>query len=294
MGAPLVEDVVVTRPILITGAKPGKRHAAPRKVGYIRAGWTELLEGVQVWRIWYLIGAGELRRRYARSRLGQLWLTVSSGISIAIIGVMWSVLWKAPIGEMLPFLATSMVIWQFLSGIIGEATTVFSANAHYLLTQRIACASVIYALIARNFLVLLHNALIVAMVLLVFNRPIGVEIVLVLPALFLTAVFAAWCGYVVATLCARFRDLVHAVQSLLQLAFYITPVIWKPEFLPEEARWLEVFNPFAILVGILRDPILGTAPSATYWLVAVAIAFGGLALSLPFIGRYRRRVLYWI
>jgi ABC-type polysaccharide/polyol phosphate export permease len=294
MGAPLVEEALVTRPILIAGAVQGKRHARAGTVSYVRAGWAELEEGARAWRIWHLIGAGELRRRYARSRLGQFWLTLSSGISIAIIGVMWSLLWKVPVGEMLPFLAASMVIWQFLSGIVADATTAFSTNAHYLLSQRIACASVVFALIYRNLLVLLHNALIVLIVFLAFNRPVSLQALLVLPALVLSATFAVWCAYVVATLCARFRDLVHAVQSLLQLAFYVTPVIWKPEFLPEQIRWLQTFNPFAIYVGILRDPLMGEPLSPSYWLVAVGIAFGGLALSLPFIGRYRRRLIYWI
>lgn len=266
----------------------------PAKAGYVRAGWAELVDGGRNWRVWHLIGIGELRRRYARSRLGQFWLTLSMGITIAIIGVTWALLWKIPLAEMLPFLAVSMVIWQLLSGIISDATTAFSANAPYLLSQRLPCATVVFALIYRNLVTFLHNAVIVAIVLLVFARPVSLTALLVLPALVLTAIAAMWWAYVVATLCARFRDLVHAVQSLLQLAFYLTPVIWKPEFLPADARWLNLVNPFAIYVGLIRDPIMGQPPAQLPWLIAAGIAFGGLALALPFIGRYRRRILYWI
>lgn len=289
------DALVTTRPILINGAKQGtRRHTTARRITRLRAGWLELVEGAVAWRIWHVIGIGDLRRRYARSRMGQLWLTLSSGISIAIIGVMWALLWKIPVSEMLPFLAASMVIWQLVSGIISDATTAFSTSAHYLLSQRIACASVIFALIYRNLLVFFHNVPIVAVVFLVFGHPLSLHALLILPALALTVISAVWWSYVVATFCVRFRDLVHAVQSLLQLAFYVTPVIWKPEFLPEHVRWLQMLNPFAIYIGILRDPLLGEPLAPTYWLVAVGIAFGGLALSLPFIGRYRRRLLYWV
>ncbi len=266
-------------------------RAKPR---YLQAGWMELTEGARNWRVWHLMGIGELRRRYARSRMGQFWLTLSTGITIAIIGVTWSLLWKIPLADMLPFLALSMVVWQLLSGIVGDATTAFSTSAHYLLSQRLPCATAVLALIYRNLVVFLHNAVIVAIVFLAFARPVSPTALLIVPALVLTAVSAVWWGYVVATLCVRFRDLVPAVQSVLQLAFYLTPIIWKPEFLPEEARWLNLVNPFAVYVGLVRDPLMGEPPALLAWLIAAGIAFGGLALTLPFIGRYRRRVLYWI
>jgi lipopolysaccharide transport system permease protein len=273
---------------------PALPAAVPVQVRYARAGWRELVDGGRNWRVWHLIGVGDLRRRYARSRMGQFWLTLSSGISIAVIGVTWALLWKVPVTEMLPFLALSMVIWQLLSGIVADATTAFPASAHYLLSQRIPCAAVIFALVYRNLLVFLHNAVIVAIVFLVFARPVSLGALLVFPALILTAISAVWWAFVVAALCARFRDLVHAVQSVLQLALYITPVLWKPEFLPEDLRWLNLVNPFALYVGILRDPLMGESPAPLPWLLAAGIAFGGLALALPFVGYYRRRVLYWI
>lgn len=286
---------MTARSILIDRPLQGNRET--NSAGWasrLRAGWVELVDAAWAWRVWHLIGIGDLRRRYARSRIGQFWLTLSSGISIGIIGVMWSLLWKMPVAEILPFLAASMVIWQLLSGIITDATTAFPASAHYLLSQRIACATIVLSLIYRNLLVFLHNAVIIVIVFLIFNRPLSVGAFLVFPALLLTAVSAVWWGYVVATLCARFRDLVPAVQSLLQLVFYLTPIVWKPDFLPEHWRWLNLANPFAVYVSIIRDPLMGEPFAPLPWVLAAAIAAGGLVLSLPFIGRFRRRLLYWL
>ena len=44
----------------------------------------------------------------------------------------------------------------------------------------------------------------------------------------------------------------------------------------------------------LRDPLVGRAVPMSYWFSAFAIAFGGLCFALPFIGRYRRRLIYWL
>jgi ABC-type polysaccharide/polyol phosphate export permease len=39
------------------------------------AGLADLLTGLRYWRVWHLLGISDLRHHYARSRLGQLWLT---------------------------------------------------------------------------------------------------------------------------------------------------------------------------------------------------------------------------
>ena len=62
-----------------------ERHPA-RVWALAEAGWRDIHEGIENWRIWHLMGSAELRRRYARSRLGQFWLTLSTGI---LIGVPW-------------------------------------------------------------------------------------------------------------------------------------------------------------------------------------------------------------
>jgi ABC-type polysaccharide/polyol phosphate export permease len=73
-------------------------------------GFAELAEGAANWRIWHLIGTGDLRRRYARSRIGQFWLSLSTGLSTLILGGVWSVLWNVQPGTLLPHLTVS--IWS--------------------------------------------------------------------------------------------------------------------------------------------------------------------------------------
>ena len=56
----------------------------------IAAGACDIAEGLRNWRIWHLMGTSELRRRYARSRLGQFWLTLSTAITVVTLGAVWS------------------------------------------------------------------------------------------------------------------------------------------------------------------------------------------------------------
>jgi lipopolysaccharide transport system permease protein len=281
--------------------KPISSHAEFRRKSYLariaalmEAGSRDVIEGLENWRIWHLMGSAELRRRYARSRLGQFWLTLSTGILIGSLGLVWSVLWKMPISEMMPYFATSMVIWTMLTGIIGDATSIFSNSGRYFLNERMSFATAINALLYQQVLIFLHNAVIIVLVFALFRRSIGIQALLAIPGFLLAVLTGMWLSYVVAILCTRYRDLGQVVTSLLQIAFFVTPVLWKVQFVPEPYRNLIALNPFAIYLSIIRDPLLGEPVALEHWAIAAAITFGGLMLSLPFIGRYHRRVVYWL
>ena len=99
----------------------------------------------------------------------------------------------------------------------------------------------------------------------------------------------------------RFRDLTPITQSIVQLAFFLTPIVWiYQDFLnspnpaiAERARLAEL-NPFLHFVEILRRPMLGQDQELRYWVVVLAITVVGWLLTLVVLRRYRARVSYWV
>jgi ABC-type polysaccharide/polyol phosphate export permease len=270
-----------------------ERHSSPA-LAFAEAGLRDIIEGIQNWRIWHLMGSAELRRRYDRSRLGQFWLTVSTGILIGSLSLVWSVLWRKPVSEMMPYFAASMVIWTMITGTLGDSTTAFSSRARFFLNERMSFATAIDALLYRNVLIFMHNAVIVVLVFILFQRPIGFRALLAIPGFCLAVLTGVWLSYVVAILCTRYRDLAQVVTSLVQIGFLVTPVLWKANFVPEPYRELVTLNPFAVYLSIIRDPLLGEPVPLEHWALAIAFTVGGFFLSLPFIGRYHRRLVYWL
>jgi lipopolysaccharide transport system permease protein len=85
------------------------------------------------------------------------------------------------------------------------------------------------------------------------------------------------------------------VASLLQVVFYLTPVMWLPSLLPKRAStYLLDLNPAYHLIEITRAPLLGSAPSALNWQVSAGLAVVGWIVALLVFGRYRRRIAYWL
>jgi ABC-type polysaccharide/polyol phosphate export permease len=259
-----------------------------------QAGVDEFFSGLQNWRVAHLMGLGEIRRRYARSKLGQFWLSLSSGIMVVALGVVWSVLWKVPLADLLPFFAISQLVWQLITGTLAEAATVFVASGPLFLNQGMSFSTAIYGLIYKHILILLHNTPIILLALLIFDVGAGPTALLAIPGVILLLASLLWLSFIIAIACVRYRDLVHVVQSGLMMAFFITPVLWKPTQIPPDKAYFLLLNPFASLLSVVREPLLGQVPSASVWIAALLTAVIGFFLALPVIGFCRLRLIYWI
>jgi ABC-type polysaccharide/polyol phosphate export permease len=265
-----------------------------RRPGFFSLAIADLLSGVDNWRLSHLMGLGEIRRRYARSRIGQFWLTISTGIMVAILGLVWSTLWHLPVADLVPFVAISLIVWTMITGTLGEAATVFPTNGAIFLNQGMSFSTAIYALVYRHLLIFLHNIPIIVITLLLFSVPAGRLAPVALLGFASLVVTLVWSSYLVAIACVRFRDLTQVVQNGLLVVFFITPVLWKPDQIPPGEHYLLSLNPFAALLAVVREPLLGQLPTLYDWTTAAIFSIGGFVIALPIIGYCQRRIIYWI
>ncbi|QOL50407.1 ABC transporter permease [Massilia litorea] len=242
-----------------------------------------------------VLGWQDVRARYRRSALGPFWITLSMGVVIATIGIVFGQIFKSPMQEFLPFLTIGLILWAFISNIITEGATGFITAENIIKQLPIPMFVHIMRMIWRNLLILLHNLVIFPIVLLVFGKTLGWVALLSIPGLALGVLNLSWIALLLAIVCARYRDLPQMVTSVLQVVFYLTPVMWLPKLLPQRAgMYLLDLNPVYHLLEIIRAPLLGQAPSVTNWVVAGALAVVGWIVALFVFGRYRRRIAYWL
>ncbi len=260
----------------------------------MREGWHEVVAGLSNWRIWHLIGSADIRRRYARSRLGQLWLVISTAVSILVLGWVWGALWNAPFDQMILYVGVSFVLWQFLSGILSDGVPLFPSNQHYFVNQYFPPAIVVCAVIYRHMLLLGFNAIIVAVLLLLFGGPPSVRWLLLLPAFATFLIFAYWFVYILAAVSARFRDVGQIVGVVLQIGFFVTPIIWMPSQAPPNLRPFLDFNPLHLIIDVLRSPLIPSPGGSWTWPVMVFLAVAGFIAVLPVIGWLRSRIIFWL
>ena len=104
----------------------------------------------------------------------------------------------------------------------------------------------------RNVIILAHNFAIFPIVLFVMDRPVTETIWLALPGFLLLLLNLTWLSTALGVVCARYRDIRRSLQAV-QVVFYLTPIMWLPNLLPERAgMYMLTFNPFFHLIEIVR------------------------------------------
>lgn len=245
------------------------------------------------WRVWNLLAVQDIRQRYRRSMLGPFWFTLSALVSIGALALVYTHIFKIPIERYLPFISTGFILWGFLSSLIVESCGVFTSSEGIIKQINLPFGVHVMRMAWRNLIVLAHNSVALVVILALMGVNPGWNGLLVVPGLILALVTALSLGYLLGTLSARFRDIPPIVGSLMQVLFYVTPVIWTPDLLKERPILL-AGNPLYHYLEILRAPLLGQTAPPSSWMAACGMTAALLLIASLFFARFRTRIAFWL
>ena len=255
---------------------------------------ADISEGFRLSQLFRTLGWLDIKIRYRGSLLGPFWLTLSTAVLVATLGVLYAELFHIKLHDFLPFIALSLVLWGYVSLLISDACVVFTGSEGTIRSVRMPYLVFAGQSVYRNILVLCHNLVVIVVVFVVFRITPGVHALAALPALVLWLIDSLAITVLLGAFCARFRDVPPIVASIMQIAFYISPVIWKPELLPPRQRALLPINPFYDLLEIVRAPLLGTLPHTIVWASALGYSVVICAIAWLSFVRVRSRIAFWI
>ncbi|QFU15926.1 ABC transporter permease [Microvirga thermotolerans] len=253
----------------------------------------DILEGLVSWRLWIRFGWHDVVARYRRSWLGPFWLIAAMSIFVVALGVVYSTLFKVPIREYLPFVAIGTVVWQFLSAVATESVQTFVEAESYIKQVRRSPVLYVFRVVWRNTIVFFNQFVVGLFVAIACGQLSLAYGWLAILGLVLLLMQAWWVTLLVGVLGSRFRDLLPIVTSLMQILFFITPVLWPPSALGTNA-WIAQFNPLYHLLETIRGPLLGQVPSLLSYAVTIGLAMCGMAVAYAIYARFRSRIVYWL
>jgi len=264
-----------------------------------RRAFGDLVAGWQQRELWGHLGWQDIRQRYRRSVLGPLWITISMAVTAAALGLLYSQLFAQPLKTFLPYVTVGFIVWGFIQGCINEGTEVFTANEGLIRHLPSPISVHVFRLIWRQILFFAHNLAVYLVMVVFFDVRLGPGTLLAIPAFVLLVLNGIWVALLVGIVSTRFRDIPPVTQSIVQLMFFLTPIVWVYDQLLENPRTaararLVEFNPFLHFVEIIRRPLLGQSFEPRYWYVVIAITVVGWLLALVFMRNYRARVSYWV
>ncbi|GBR09679.1 ABC transporter permease [Asaia siamensis] len=261
---------------------------------YARA-WDDLASGLRSWRLAATLGWTDVRLRYRGSVLGPFWLTLSALVMVVSMGVIYARLFHMNLREYLPFLSLSMALWQVgLSSLLLESCTCFIDAEASIHAMKLPFSLQALRLLVRNAIVFAHSIVVPIGVFVIYGVSPGLISLVSLPGLALWMIDGFASCLLLGALCARFRDIPPIMGAFLQIAFYVTPIIWKPSQLSPRQSALLMLNPFYDLLELVRAPIFGTLPSLPVVMISVGLSAFWCFIAFLFFARTRARLAFWV
>jgi len=262
--------------------------------GYVSKAVADIVLALRGWRVWVMLASTDIGKRYRRSRIGQFWITASMGMMVLGLGVLYSNIFGVAISEYLPYVAINIVLWGLIGGVVNDGCIAFVEAEAYMKNIGLPKCSFVLRVAFRNLIITGHNFIIVVAVILYFAIPVRPVSLLFIPALIVIVLNGVWIGLLLGTLSARFRDIPQTVASIMQVIFFITPVMYHFKQLGPKLQSVLDFNPFAAYLAILREPLFGNVPRTHDIVFACLTLLVGWLVVLPFFGKFRDRIVYWL
>jgi len=253
---------------------------------------ADLVDGLARWELWGTLGWRDIRQRYRRSTLGPFWLTISMGVMVAALGLVYAELFGHTLADYLPQLALGLIVWSFISTPIVDGCNIFIGSEGVIRQLRAPLSVHVFRMMWRNLIILAHNMVIYVVLALVFRIWPGPAALLAVPGLFILCLNAMWTALLLGLVSARFRDIPYMIASVIQLLFLVTPIMWSADQIAN--RLVVELNPFYHLIELVRAPLLGAVPGPATWAVAIGVTAAGWLVTLAFFIRFRERIAYWI
>jgi len=256
--------------------------------------YSDLHRGFSMYGIWWGLAWQEIKQRYSRSVIGPFWITLSTGVMVAAMGPLYGSLLGQNVSSYIQHLAVSLIIWNFISGSINEAGGVFVGSEGYIKQIALPLSVYVFKLVSKNLLMLAHNSAVVLVVLCLLP-PKNFELIWMMPiGLILVGANLLWLALLLGMVSARFRDIPQLVANIVQVAFFLSPIIWRAEMLPPSRRFLADFNPLFHLIEVVRAPLMGEPLRMISWTVVTGLLIVGSVTTFVVFARFRSRVPYWL
>ena len=248
-------------------------------------------------RYWFLLRqlvSRDFKTKYKRSVLGVLWSFMNPLLTMFVMYIVFSTLFRSSIDNFPAYLLTGIVFWNFfsettntcLSSITGNTaliTKVYVPKYMYPLSRSVSC------------MVNLAMSLIplVGVLLLTHDLPTRSWALIWFPLVCLF-LFSAGMGLLLAAAMVFFRDIQFLWSVISMLWMYLTPIFYPVSILEEHLAWVVNVNPLYYYVTFVRSCLIdGISPEPIMYVKCALFALGTLIVGASVFKKTQDRfVLY--
>ena len=217
----------------------------------------------------------EIKRKYARSYLGVLWSVLNPLLSMAVLSLIFTTIFKRSIENFPIYYLTGQIIWSLFSTATSTSMTAIVDNKTLLMKVKLSKQTFITARVLTAVVNFGYSLIAYLMMMFVFKVTPSLSMLLVVVDVFFLVMFSMGLSYVLATLYVFFADIHHLYTVVLTLWMYISALFYPVDSLTQVMRIIVEINPVYAYIAFARECVLqGTCPGPMRWLQIVLWGVG--------------------
>lgn len=257
--------------------------------------FEDIRNGIAQYEAIILLGYDDIKKYYRRSRIGALWITLTTFIFVCGVGTFYSVVVANDIRNYFVNFTIAYVFWRSMDSALNNACTTYTKVAEVMLQRKTTLSEHALRQVTREGLLLLHIIPISVLIVLYFDDlpgMLGFFWIFVSILIFLYMSF--WISVLLGISSVRWRDIPPLVATATSILFFLSPIIWSPAFISGLTKWVLYVNPAAALIELMRRSFLSEPLepwifyNLAFYSVLVSIA-GASAIYMS-----KGRLAYWL
>lgn len=257
---------------------------------------TEFLTDTYRYRelIWAL-ALKELKIRYKRSVLGFLWALLNPMLLMLVLTVVFSVIMQAQIEHYAIFILSVLLPWTFFSQSLSYAAESIVGNGDLIKKVKVSKLVFPVAAVVSNMINLLLSLIPLVLIVALMRHPFHLTwFYLPVPLLALT-LFTLGATFFFAAVNVYYRDVAHILQIVLQVWFYITPIIYSLDFFPPRYRFYFRLNPLQYFFNGFRLSVYyGLLPTPLSIAISFVLGFAALYIGFSVFRRKQDEFVFYV
>lgn len=260
----------------------------------VRRATDDIKRAIATHKIWSYLAFDDILARYRNTALGPLWNAAYIVGQALALSLVFGGVFHQPLHTLMPYILSGMLAWTLGPATILECAGLLTWFAGTIKTQNFPFLFYALRVVTRAGLMFLHNLVALMIVLPLFGHIPLISLTLI-PAIGLIMIIATPFSLLIGMICARYRDIQMLVVNFSNVFFVMTPIFWMPSGTSGARSAAYVaFNPWFYMVDLVRQPILGSLPTANDWLVCGGIALFGWAMCFTCLAAFRARIAFWV
>ena len=214
----------------------------------------------QYWFVIQQLTSRELKRKYARSVLGVLWSVLNPLLSMGVLSLIFSQMFRRAIENYPIYYLTGYLLWQAFTATTNSAMTTLADNRTLLLKVKFPMELFVLTRGCTALVNLGYSFVAYGVMLLVFRVEVGWAALFLVPIVGCLFLFSLGISYALSAAYVFFGDVRHLYSVALTLWMYCSAIFYPADQLSGPIRQVVEFNPLYLYIRCLRGAVMEGLP----------------------------------